>query len=54
MQGKFWSDRMREWRARLFWTLVDCWPKKKGDKCRAGQRGQVGMSAASLLGVRTL
>ena len=49
---RFRPHSLRERRVCLFWTLVDCWLKAKGDRCKAGLRGQVGMSAASLFGVR--
>lgn len=49
---RFRPHSLRERRVCLFWTLVDCWPKAKGDRCNAGLGGQVGVSAASLFGVR--
>lgn len=36
MLAEVWSDRMREQRAHLFWTLGDYWRKAKGDTCRTG------------------
>lgn len=54
LERKFWSDGMRKHRAHLFWTLLDPWQKKKGDKCRAGLRGLVDMSVPSFMGVRVL
>lgn len=49
---RFIPHRWRERRVCLFWTLVDWWPKAKADRCKAGLGGQVGLSAASLSGVR--
>lgn len=41
MWGKFWSDRMREQRTHLFWTLLDCQPKEEEEEVGRGRPGRL-------------